>query len=196
MDIEKRLMEAIEDGEVLRVTYAGGSQPGAERDIAPISVKDGKVRARCYSSGAVKLFVVNKITILSSAHSEGQAWKPGQVKALDWNTLAEVVEAHREEWQAVGWRVISDEEHIGLHTYGKRKLLKYPTVALLYDPVVHEVYMDLDGDFVEPDRERERPWVVSAPGFNKATFKNFSKAANRFIEWSRQVTPNPRPPTK
>ena len=53
MDMEQKLKEAIEDGEVLRVKYAGGSQPGAQREIAPISVKVGKVRARYYTSKAV-----------------------------------------------------------------------------------------------------------------------------------------------
>ena len=78
MTVEDRLHAAIEDGEVLRITYAGGSQPGAERDIAPISIKDGKVRARCYSSNAVKMFVIDKVSLVGASSSTSENWTPGK----------------------------------------------------------------------------------------------------------------------
>lgn len=75
MSKESVLQEAITTGEVLRIRYEGGSQPGAERDISPISLKEGKVRARCYSSNAVKLFVIDKITILDQRISSNNDWE-------------------------------------------------------------------------------------------------------------------------
>jgi len=35
---EKRLTEAIETGEVIRIIYHAGSRPGTSREIAPIAV--------------------------------------------------------------------------------------------------------------------------------------------------------------
>lgn len=63
---EKRLQEAIDDGEELKVIYQGGSQPGSLREIAPISLKNGKVSARCFTSNAVKSFLLEKISIVDA----------------------------------------------------------------------------------------------------------------------------------
>ena len=41
------LLKAIEKGEPLRVRYFGGSSPGSEQELQPLSVNDGKVRAFC-----------------------------------------------------------------------------------------------------------------------------------------------------
>lgn len=199
MSKEEVLKEAITTGELLRITYDGGRQPGAERDISPISVKDGKVRARCYSSNAVKLFVVDKITILGSSSGDGQEWTPGVVKKPDWNSISEIVEAHREEWEAAGWHIVTAEDHIDLHMYGKhKKLLKYPTVSIHYHPTTTRHYFDWLGDGGEVSEvvENKTPWTVTAKNFSGSSFKYFEKAANRFIERSRQITPNPPPPTK
>jgi hypothetical protein len=54
VDVETVLQEAIETGEIITIIYKGGSKTGAKRDISPISIKNGKVRARCHSSNAVK----------------------------------------------------------------------------------------------------------------------------------------------
>ena len=74
MNTENRLREAIEDGEVLKIIYHGGSQSGSSRYIAPIKVENGKVRARCYSSKDVKVFYINKLTIIDE--DEGSEIKP------------------------------------------------------------------------------------------------------------------------
>lgn len=197
MNIEKQLKEAIEAGEVLRISYAGGSQPGTARDIAPISVKGGKVRARCYSSNAVKLFALDKISILDQSSAKPDKWEPDRPPRTRYSCVGDIVAEHAEEWKAAGWHPQYDEDQIGLHMYGKRgKLLKSPAVSLCFDPVVNELYMDLDGNFSAPDKKRERPWVVRANGMNTVTFKNFDKAAALFVEYSRQVTPNPAPAPK
>lgn len=195
MTVEERLNAAIEDGEVLRITYAGGSQPGAERDIAPISIKNGKVRARCYSSNAVKIFVIGKISMTGLSNKAPENWTPGKEATPQYQTIDDIVDAMKEEWVAAGWHLEKSSEHVGLHMYGKhKKLLKYPTVSISYDPEIHEMHMDLDGNFVKPDRKREKPWVVSAKDMNTIAYKHFDKAAEKFIERARQITPNPTPP--
>ncbi|MCD1631376.1 WYL domain-containing protein [Marinobacter shengliensis] len=63
MDVLQQLEEAIETGEVLTIVYNGGSQPGATRKISPIKIEGAKVRARCFSTNAVKLFNLEKVVI-------------------------------------------------------------------------------------------------------------------------------------
>ncbi|HCP19593.1 hypothetical protein [Spongiibacter sp.] len=195
MTVEDRLHAAIEDGEVLRITYAGGSQPGAERDIAPISIKDGKVRARCYSSNAVKMFVIDKVSLVGASSSTSENWTPGKAVSPQYRTTDDIVESMKNEWVSAGWHIEKSSEHVGLHMYGKhKKLLKYPTVSIYYDPEINELHMDLGGNFVQPDRKREKPWVVSAKDMSTVAYKHFDKAAEKFIERTRQITPNPTPP--
>jgi predicted DNA-binding transcriptional regulator YafY len=82
MNIEASLKEAIETGEVLKVRYHGGSQPGALREIAPISVNGDKVRARCYSSDAVKTFVIGKVEIVGFT-KKGMNGRKGRSRNLN-----------------------------------------------------------------------------------------------------------------
>ena len=99
-----------------------------------------------------------------------------------------------DQWVKEGWHVEQSDDHIGLHMYGKhKKLLKYPTVSIYYDPEINEIHMDLEGNFTKPDQKREKPWVVSAKGYNTSSFKNFEKAALKFIDFARQIKPNPAP---
>jgi hypothetical protein len=62
--IAEALENAIDSSATLRVRYFGGSSPGGEREIQPISVKDGKVRARCLLSGETKTFIVEKMELV------------------------------------------------------------------------------------------------------------------------------------
>jgi hypothetical protein len=78
MNTEDRLEEAIEDGEVLKIIYHGGSQPGASRYIPSIKVESGKVRARCYPSNEVKSFHLNKLTIINE--NENRKIKPWNLR--------------------------------------------------------------------------------------------------------------------
>lgn len=62
--ILEALLKAVERDESLRVRYFGGSSPGSERELMPISIKDGKVRARCLSSGETKTFLIEKMELV------------------------------------------------------------------------------------------------------------------------------------
>ena len=64
MTTEERLVVIINEEESLDIVYRGGSQPGTVRKIAPTSIKDGKVRAFCYASDAMKLFAVENISVV------------------------------------------------------------------------------------------------------------------------------------
>ncbi len=60
-----RFEEAIETGEILRVRYDGGTQPGSIRDIRPLSVSGEKLRAYDETSARPKLFYLEKIDVVS-----------------------------------------------------------------------------------------------------------------------------------
>ena len=89
METEDRIREAAEAGEVLRVIYAGGSQPGARREIAPISIQNGKVRARCFSSNAVKTFVIDKIEVVEGNQATTAVeWNAGAMPSVNYSADA------------------------------------------------------------------------------------------------------------
>lgn len=192
MDMENRLKEAIENGEVLRVTYAGGSQPGAEREIAPISIKNDKVRAQCYTSDAVKLFVIEKITLADSDGMAQGEWAPGKLNQPRYSSLQDVLEALEDQWKQEGWTTGVGEESLTLHRIGKRgKPLKTPAVSLDYEAETYESVMNLDGEFEEHNRRpRVRPWSVRAKGFETKTFKHLDAACDQMNAWASEIAPN------
>lgn len=51
-----RIAEAAGTGEIVRVRYTGGTQPGSVRDLQPMSVNGETFRALCLSTHAVKTF--------------------------------------------------------------------------------------------------------------------------------------------
>jgi hypothetical protein len=61
MDTTTFLKEACFNGEVLKIKYRGGSQPGAAREIYPLSISDEKVHAKCLTSNSEKAFFIDKI---------------------------------------------------------------------------------------------------------------------------------------
>lgn len=69
-ELSAYLSAAIKSGEVLSLIYHGGSNPGGQREIAPVSVKAGKMRGRCYISNAVKTFDLKKIEIEGVYYAE------------------------------------------------------------------------------------------------------------------------------
>lgn len=78
-EVLARLESAIGTGELVSIVYHGGSQPGAFREITPLQIEDGKVRARCYTSNAVKTFALDKIELrgpIPTPNDEAKAWNP------------------------------------------------------------------------------------------------------------------------
>lgn len=191
MDVEQKLNDPIEDGEVLRVKYAGGSQPGAEREIAPISVKDGRVRARCYTSKAVKLFAIDKITVLGNTVSTGQVWDGAKAAQGKYVSLAEVEAAFRPLWESQGWTVESGPDRLSLHTIGKHgKLLKAPSIALTREETTTDWVFNLDtGDFEGQEKPRDKPWTIAGKNFGSRAFKHLDGAVEVMKSWADESAP-------
>jgi len=60
-----RLVEARKNGEVIRIAYHGGSQPGTAREISPMSISGDDLIAHDLATDEVRTFKVAKIEVLS-----------------------------------------------------------------------------------------------------------------------------------
>lgn len=187
VSVAERLQQAVGSGEIVSIRYDGGSQPGAHREILPLQVGTAKVRARCYTSAAVKEFMLSKITILAEplrASGDGPAkWDAAATAAPAHLTVPEIADMHRSALEALGWRVLvertDDGEYLNLYRLGKRtgKPLKHPTVTLGFEPMTWDSVAGSDGGFVRANvRPRRRPWGVRANGASCGTWSGTGQA--------------------
>ena len=192
MTTEERLWEAIEAGEVLKVVYNGGSQPGALREIAPISIKNGKVRARCFSSHAVKLFMVEKIKVIEGEENPPAAeWSSNAKPTHRYESVIELLEKEKTFITDLGWHIENDKDCLSLHRRFKNgKAMKGSDVSLDYEEFTYDLVVGLDGELHEENmRKRQRPWTVRGKNQDTRTFGSLEKAAEVFMEWAKLLAP-------
>jgi hypothetical protein len=192
MSAEARLREAIEVGEVLKVVYNGGSQPGAMREIAPISINNGKVRARCFTSNAVKSFVIEKITILQEENNiPSVEWNPDAKQVLCYESILDLLEKERGTLVGLGWHVEFDGNCLTLHRRFKSgKPMKGSDVSLYYEEFACDSVMGFDGELHEENRrKRQRPWSVRGKNKDTRSYGSLEKAAELFLEWAESTAP-------
>jgi len=90
--------------QVIGSSIEGGCKPGAVREIAPISVKNGKVKARCYSSNVVKTFVAKEIEILNSLQNRpSEKWEASIVPYSDYEPIGSFIKDNKSELEELGW---------------------------------------------------------------------------------------------
>jgi len=189
---EDRLRQAIQSGEVVKVIYHGGSQPGSLREIAPISIKNGKVSARCYTSNAVKSFALEKIVVVEGETRPSAAeWQPGLVKPEQFASIIEVLEKRKDLLLQLGWHIESDQDHLSLHGKFKTgKPLKGSDVSLDYEEYTYDLVAGMDGEIHEENhRKRQRPWTVRGKNQDTKTYSHLDKAAEVFLEWAKLLAP-------
>lgn len=192
MSVEAKLTEAIQAGEILNIVYHGGSQPGKSRKIAPISISNGKVRARCYSSNAVKMFNVEKIEVLSDTNVESNdEWMVGRGAIPHFKTLQQVLDENKNRLKKLGWVVNIDESNLTLHRKFKNgKVLKTKDVQLYYEEYSTFPIIGLDGEIIEEEvKKRTRPYGVRAKEFNTKTFGVLDNAVPVFLEQAEYLSP-------
>jgi hypothetical protein len=180
-----RLREAIKTGEVLEITYQGGSQPGTCRAISPIRIENDKVRARCLNSRAVKLFVIKKIVIINNVkQTELSEWSVSTQPSHHYKSISELLEQKRDVFIGLGWHIESDEDHLSLHKRWKNgKPHKGSDISLDYEEYTYDLVVDMDGKEHEENlRKKTRPWIVRGKNKNTRTFGKLDAAAEVFIE--------------
>lgn len=179
LDLIERLLEAKRNGEILKIIYNGGSQPGTIRAIFPLNIIDNKVVAKCLASNEKKEFVLDKIEIC-----EDQNIIPNydpKFKALPkYNCLEDIYNRHCQELEKAGWLVKLYENALKLYQEkifknGNKKLIE--KISLLYIDTGIRTHIDIDGNEVNETIVYKNPWYVDG-----RQYKFIDKAVERFLE--------------
>jgi len=189
---EKTLNEAIGTGEILSIIYHGGSQPGTTRKILPLKITGNKVRARCYTSNAVKTFVIEKIELCPDQVSSPAPWNPSAKNLQKYKNLSDVYVQLKDELTSYGWHVEFaesdnvDSASLSLHTYFKNgKLRKTPVVSLVYDKYTVESMFNIEtGEFTDSKKESTRPYCTQSRAFGK-----IDRAVDLFKKKAKESAP-------
>lgn len=195
MDTMSAIQNAITNKEKITVSYLGGSHPGSMRTIAPISIKNGKIRARCYASGKVKVFIADKIKL-----DPNQEIVPAWSSSPKYTTLNDLHFQIRQDLEYLGWHVVhekqEDSEIISLHRKFKDgHPLKSVEAEISWNKYEqHSILISDPFDFENPVYRHEtryslRPYCVTGKNNTSKTFKHLDKAAAYFIDLSKQLDP-------
>ncbi len=194
MTTEERLRKAVKDSEVLKIVYNGGSQPGTMREIAPISIKNGKIWAHCFMSNAVKLFIIEKITVLQKETDTIEfKWNPPDVKLVThYESIRDILEKKKDTLTDFGWHVESNDICISLHRRFKNgKPIKGSDVSLHYEEFICGLAFGLDGELHEGNmQKRKRPWSVAGKTKDTRSYGTLDKATVVFLEWAELLAPS------
>ena len=195
MKIEETLHDAIGTGELITIIYHGGSQPGATREILPIKITGNKLRARCYTSNAVKTFVIDRIELCPNQTTTASTWDSEIMDFQQFKNIKDVYEQLKKELSSYGWHVKFTESDSGnfvslsLHTYFKNgKLRKRPAVSLAYDKYTVETIFDEDTGtvtYTEKRKESKRPYRTESRAFGK-----IDRAVEVFMDKAKSIVPN------
>ena len=187
--LAETLENAIDNKANLRVRYFGGSSPGREREIQPISVKDGKVRAQCLLSGETKIFFLEKMELVVEGElSQLASFMPPTV--VTYESVNDFHAYQTEALQQLGWVVQCEGKVISLHrTFKNGKLIYTPDVEIRYEAIAYDLVYD--GEIVTEanHRERLRPWVVRAKKQTTKSYGDFGKAQIKFLEFAKLLSP-------
>ena len=190
MMVQEAILKAIDNGGSIRVRYFGGSSPGAERELHPLSLKDGKVRARCIPSGETKTFLLEKMELaVEGVPSVLASTLPAPPTIC--SSIEEFAACHTNDLQQLGWVVQRDGEAISLHrTFKNGKLIKTADVSLNFEAIAYDLVFDGEDVIEMNHRERSRPWVLSAKDHVTKTFGDFAKAQLAFLESAKSLAPH------
>lgn len=193
--VRDRLTEAIGAGELVSIRYHGGSDPGAVREILPLAFEGPEnVRARCYTSNAVKIFRLAKIEVMPRPvdASSPDLWSRSAVlqDVPVPAVAAEICSEHHAAWRALGWSVAPvdidvDSFALCLHRPKKRGggFLKSPSVELSFERWdVHYVARPDGGTDIVVGDARVKPWTLRVEGGKTRSWRSYPKASAALVE--------------
>jgi hypothetical protein len=190
-DLRTRLIDAAAAGEIIRVVYHRGSQPGTVREIAPLDVRDDEVRARDIAAGIDKTFRLAHLQ-LADPDTSAPVYDP-TLPIEDSRTLGAALQPYITELHGLGWHVESADTSISVHRFfknGKRR--KGADVAILFNEFSIDAWDDGNG-WREEAVKSTRPYYVSSPSFDRArTFARLAPAFALFLEEARRLAPGQR----
>lgn len=187
-DLRARLVAATAAGEVIRVLYHRGSQPGTVREVVPLAVSDDELRAHDVAAGIDKSFKLAHLELATPGTAARAYNAAGPVE--DGQMLQVAFEPHISDLKALGWHVESAATVVSVHRYFKNgKPRKGAEVAILFNEFSVDAWDDGNGLREEAVRST-RPYYVSSPTFERArTFARLSQALALFLEEARKLAP-------
>lgn len=197
MESAETLNNAIGTGEVITIIYHGGSKPGSTREIIPLQINGNKVRARCYTSNAVKTFNIDKIQLCGDQETNIPTWDKVKKPQQQFYELIHALEDIQPKLVSFGWHVVphgsegGDSTAIMLHTCFKNgKPKKGEEISLSYNKFSHELEYDADKDtYVDISKERVRPYTLRGKNVISSTFGKIDRAINEFMTLAESNAP-------
>lgn len=190
-DLRARLLAAATTGEIVRIVYHAGSQPGTVREIAPIAVTDEDVRARDLAAGIDKTFKLAYVE-LAGPQAIARAYDPTAPPTVeDVQTVRAALAPHVSALQAMGWHVELTLNRISLHRFFKNgKPRKGYDVTMGFDEFTVDSFDDGDGRGLQTvTRPSHRPYNVSSTALPTRTFVRLAGTLPVFLEEARKLAP-------
>lgn len=209
--VTQQLEGAIGTGEIVRIAYAGGSQPGSERDIYPLEVKGSKVRAKCIASGVVKMFDIAKISIVrlvAPGPTPPVTYDPSTPAVQQFQSFEHVAAELAPSLSRMGWQMDQEADGenrvLSLHSFFKNgKLRKTPDVTLHFTPREpikdYTLVVSIDPKPLgvttqareETQQTATRPWSVRSKAMASGkAYGKIDRAVQVFLEQAEKLAPN------
>ncbi|HBL9997706.1 TPA: hypothetical protein LT059_002186 [Salmonella enterica subsp. enterica serovar Kodjovi] len=179
--VKEVLQNAIEANERVDIIYLGGSKPGSSRSIAPISISNDRVRAKCYSSNMVKYFDIKKIKLPSSS----PLVRYEDYTEKKYKTTQDVFDDFCVLYPDTSLICNYTETNISIFGHvknGKRKSKRSISIAY-YEKEPDTLSFRINANFeMESYEPKTRPWRVSGPLGNTIAYSDLHKAAMEFFK--------------
>lgn len=188
-DIRRRLYEAARAGEVIRVIYLNGSQPGTVREIAPISITDEDVRANCIATDEDKSYKIEGLRLADD--STAINYNPDGPPAPETQSVEVAVAPHIDRLKEFGWHVDLSTDRISLHLFFKNgKPRKGYVVVMGFSEFTADIFDDGDGKGLQAiERPSKRPYYISSSELPTRTFTRLPGALNLFMTEASRLAP-------
>lgn len=191
-DLRRELEEVIGQGGTIIIRYNGGSRPGEERAVIPLSLSNEELVAREVGQRQGKQFKLAKIASFRPLGGEAVA-NPTAISvtlsiAPKYETFAEYVPEFELLASEGRWHVVKKEKYFAVCEFFKNgKPKSTPSISIQFFDRSTETVFDIEtGELIEKHREltgRERPWRVDSKRMGDGkSFAVVSKAAELFME--------------
>jgi hypothetical protein len=195
-DLRARLVAAARGGEILRVVYRRGSQPGTVREIGPLTIREDEVVATDIAADIDKTFKLAFLEVVD----EGTSAKPYDATApppiAATQTVQAAVAPHIAALESLGWTVESMEHKVSLSRWymfwknGKPRRGYMVTVG--FEAFTVNSFDDGDGQGLQTvSRPSRRPYHVASTSLQTRTFGHLPAAMALFLREARKLAADP-----
>jgi hypothetical protein len=194
------ITQAIKANQEISIVYNGGSRPGQERHVTPLSLNGDNLIVFEFGSYVRKTYKLQKIaSIAAPDHAvikNDNAIQPEISDIPYLSSLQEYIEHFKKELVDYGWYLRESESSFSVASYFKNgKPRKSETIIIrYYDPSMQTIFDYQTGEMTTAKKEltgRERPWSVVDYRLNEngRTFGLLKNAFLFFMERARTHVP-------